>query len=92
MVWIKVIYPPMERCIEKFPPLPGKIVTWVVLVIIACDGILTAGAMIRYTARKESAVIEEINFIQEFLDVNYDDAWMEKRWPNMCIAEVADTV
>ncbi len=92
VVWIKVIYPPMERCIEKFPPLPGKIVTWVVLVIIACDGILTAGAMIRYTARKESAVIEEINFIQEFLDVNYDDAWMEKRWPNMCIAEVADTV
>lgn len=81
VVWIKIIYPPMERIIERFPALFGKILTWVMVVIIACDGILTVGAMIRYSQRQTSPVAQ--NVVEEFLDENYDDAWMEHRWPNM---------
>ena len=51
------------------------------VVVLLCDCLLTAGAMVRYTERQENPKAE--NVIAEFLDVNYDDAWMEARWPNM---------
>lgn len=85
VVWIKVLYPPMERGIEKFPPLLGKIVTWVVVFVMLCDGLLTVCAMCRYTQRQTAP--EPSNVIEEFLDARYDDAWMEKRWPNMEITD-----
>lgn len=85
ILWMKLLYPPMERAIEKIPPLPGKIATWIVVFVMLCNGILTAGAMIRYTERQTQP--EPGNVIAEFLDTNYDDAWMENRWPNMKIVE-----
>ena len=85
VVWIKVLYPPMERGIEKLPPLMGKILTWIVVVVMACNGVLTAGAMIRYTARQTNP--EADNVIEGFLDSSYDDEWMEHRWPNMVVTE-----
>lgn len=51
------------------------------VLVIVCDGLLTAGAMIRYTARQTHP--EPGNVMEKFLDENYDDGWMEKRWPNM---------
>ncbi len=81
VIWIKGIYPPMDRAIEKIPTLLGECITWVIVVILFCDCILTAGAMIRYTDRQNDPAAQ--NVIEEFLDTNYDDAWMEHRWPNM---------
>lgn len=83
VVWLRVLYPPMEKAIEKLPPLLGKVLTWVLVLVIACDGLLTAAAMIRYTERKTDPVAT--NVIETFLDTTYNDAWMENRWPNMCI-------
>lgn len=88
VVWVKVIYPPMSRGIEKIPTLPGKIVTWVLVFLLICDGILTMGAMIRYTDRQTSP--EPENLIEEFYDERYDNAWMENRWPNMKITAEAE--
>lgn len=85
VAWMKVLYPAMENVIEKISPLPGKIITWIVVFVMLCNGILTAGAMIRYTERQTQP--EPGNVIAEFLDANYDDAWMEERWPNMRIVE-----
>lgn len=81
VVWIKGIYPMMDRGIEKIPTLLGECITWAIVVIFVCDGLLTAGAMMRYTDRQ--TMPEPENVIEEFLDSNYDDAWMEHRWPNM---------
>lgn len=88
VVWLRVLYPPMERVIEKLPPLLGKVLTWALVLIIACDGLLTAAAMIRYTERKSDPVAD--NAIETFLDKTYDDTWMENRWPNMCIPGSAE--
>lgn len=85
VVWIKIIYPPMEKGIEKLPPLFAKIMTWIVVFVLACDGLLTASAMIRYTERQIDPTASGI--VQTFLDERYDDTWMERRWPNMCIAD-----
>lgn len=81
VIWLKGLYPPMSRAIEKIPTLLGECITWAIVVVIFCDGLLTAGAMIRYTDRQTSP--EPQTVIEEFLDSNYDDAWMEQRWPNM---------
>lgn len=85
VLWMKVLYPAMERIIEKIAPLPGKMITWLLVVIFLCNGILTAGAMLRYTDRKIHP--EPNNIIEAMLDANYDDEWMEERWPNMKIVE-----
>ncbi|MBP3624741.1 MAG: putative ABC transporter permease [Peptococcaceae bacterium] len=85
VVWLKVLYPVMEYVIEKIPPLSGKIVTWALVFVMLCNGVLTAGAMIRYTERQTQP--EPQTVIAEFFDTNYDDTWMEQRWPNMRIVE-----
>lgn len=81
VVWIKMIYPPMSRLIEKIPPLTGKIVTWALVLVMACNALLTAGAMARCTQRKDRP--EAANAVERFLDERYDDAYMARRWPNM---------
>ncbi len=85
VIWMKVLYPTMEHIIEKIPPLPGKIITWIVVLIMTCNCVLTAGAMVRYTERQ--TVPEPPHIIAEYLDTHYDDAWMEHRWPNMRLTD-----
>ena len=85
VLWVKVLYPPMSRLIEKLPPLTGKFCTWVIVVLMACNGMLTAGAMIRYSERQ--AGIKRTNSAAAFFDARYDDAWMEARWPNMLVLQ-----
>ena len=85
VAWIKVLYPPMEKGIEKLPPLLGKVITWVVVAFLVFDGLLTAAAMLRYTARQDDPAAS--NAVEEFLDDTYDDAWMEHHWPNMVVTE-----
>lgn len=85
VVWVKMLYPPMSGAIEKIPALPGKILTWVLAVVMVCNGVLTMAAMIRYTDRQNDPTPQ--NAVEQFLDTRYDDEWMEKRWPNMVVAE-----
>lgn len=84
VVWLKMLYPLMSRAIEKIPPLPGKILTWLLILVMACNGLLTAAAMIRYSER-QSAPTAEPGVIRRMLDTHYDDEWMRSRWPNMVI-------
>lgn len=83
--WVKIAYPTMSRNIEKLPPLTGKIITWIVILFMVCNGVLTAAAMIRYTARQTNP--EPGNMMEEFLDEQYDDEFVENRWPNMVVKE-----
>ncbi len=85
VVWLRVLYPPMDRVIEKLPPLLGKVLTWCILAVMVADGLLTGCAMIRYTERRVDPVPS--NAVEVFLDERFDDDWMENRWPNMKIPE-----
>ena len=60
-------------------------VTWILLLAMLCDGLLTGAAMLRYTQRQEN--IPASHFIAVFVDEQYDDEWMENRWPNMIVTE-----
>ena len=81
VVWIKIIYPRMSALIEKLPVLAGQLITWAIVILMVCNGLLTGAAMLRYKARDTHP--EPANAVDAFLDEYYDDAFMEKRWPNM---------
>ena len=81
VVWIKLIYPKMSNVIEKLPALQGKIITWILVVFMICNSLISAMAVIRYTQRKEGAKANTV--VEEFLDANYEDTMIEKVWPNM---------
>ena len=83
VVWIKMIYPPMSKGIESLPALAGKIATWIVVFVMACNALLTSAAMLRYSTR--SIQPEPANAFEEFIDRQYGDARMEARWPNMIV-------
>ncbi len=81
VTWVKLLYPLLSRWIEKIPPLAGKILTWIIVFMMVCNGLLTAAAMVRYDTRQERP--EASGAVEEFIDEQYDDAFMEARWPNM---------
>jgi len=83
VVWIKFIYPKMSHWIEKLPALQGKVITWVLIAFMICNALLSAMALVRYTERKDGVAAS--NAVEEFLDVTYEDAHIEKVWPNMVI-------
>ena len=85
VLWLKVLCPPMETAIEKIPPLPGKIITWVLLVLMVCNCLLTGAVMLRYTQRRTAP--EPANVIEEMIDSRFGDDYMEERWPNMKLTE-----
>ncbi len=83
VVWTRVIYPPMSDRIEKLPALWGKIITWAIMIIMVCNGMITGAVMIRYTERQTNQPPN--NIIEEIIDEQFDDAYMENRWPNMVV-------
>ena len=83
--WIKGAYPWMSRLIEKLPALTGKILTWAVVVLMVCNGLLTCAAMVRYSTRPLRP--EPSGAFEAFLDRQYGDSFMERRWPNMIVTE-----
>lgn len=85
VVWIKGIYPWMSRVIESIPALAGKVLTWIVVVLMLCNGLLTSAAMLRYNARANRP--EADNHFEELLDQQYDNTFIERRWPNMIVTD-----
>lgn len=81
VVWIKGLYPRLSNLIEKIPPVAGKIITWVVLVLLVLDIFISVAAMLRYVQRVNDPVA--YNVIQQFLDQAYPDRMIEWVWPNM---------
>ncbi len=81
LVWVRFLYPPMSRLVEKFPVIAGTVVTWIILIFFVVDGVLSAGILWRYNDRKEHP--KASNAVIEFLDDNYPDSFVEHRWQNM---------
>lgn len=83
--WIKGVYLQMSKLIETFPALAGKVATWAVVLVMVCNGLLTCAAMLRYSTRAIQP--QPVNSFEAFLDRQYDDEFVEHRWPNMIITE-----
>lgn len=85
VIWVKILYPRMAVGIERVPVLPGKVLTWAMVFVMACNSVLTSAAMLRYDLRADNP--EPANGFEVFLDQQYGDEFMENRWPNMIVTE-----
>jgi uncharacterized membrane protein len=83
LVWIKFCYPILSRLIERIPPLPGVIVTWILVILMVCDLAISGLAIIRYVNRNTG--VPARNSIETFWDRQYPDELIEFIWPNLTI-------
>ena len=80
VIWIKGLYPFFSGWIEKIPVLWGYILTWVLVVFMASNIVVSSMALIRYDRRSEG--MQAGNVIEKLLDEHFDDERMERIYPN----------
>ena len=80
VVWFRGIYPFVSKWIEKIPKKTGKIVTWIFIAFMCCNIVMSCMALVRYGERSRDAA--QYNSLQTWLDTHYDDARMERIYPN----------
>ena len=80
VVWFKILFPPVEKWIEKIPAVAGKILTWVLLGFMVCNILVSCVALVRYDERGNG--VQATDVVQKWVDVHYDDAKMKKIYPN----------
>lgn len=80
VVWLKLLYPHISGWIEKLPVKFGKCLTWVLLVFMVVNMAVSGLALMRYDERGKGNPAE--NAVEEWLDVNFDDARMQEVYSN----------
>lgn len=80
VVWLKILYPILSSWIEKLPVRTGTVLTWVMVVFMTVNMAISALALYRYDTRREQP--EAQNGLERFLDTHFDDARMEKIYPD----------
>lgn len=84
VVWVKEVYPRISALIEKIPMKVGKVLTWVLVVLLAVDVALSCMALGRMDQREKG--IPATSAVQQFLDEQYPDEYLTQRYQNMKLA------
>lgn len=85
LIFIKQTYPFLSGWIERIPNRAGKILTWVLVALLALDMLISSVAVKRWTNR--SLGLPPANVISGLLDQLYPDDFMEFIYPNMAVVE-----
>lgn len=80
VLWFKKIYPFVSALIEKIPDRPGKIITWILIVFMICNIVVSQVALLRYNQRNQG--IAPVSEWQMSMDEHFDDERMEHIYPN----------
>ena len=80
VVWIKGLYPHFSKWIEKIPKLTGYIASWILIVFMTADLMVSAAALIRYDQRAGGPPAK--SGWEQVIDTNFDDARMKEIYPN----------
>lgn len=80
VVWMKFLYPKISGLIEKVPIKPGKIITWVFIVFMSANMIVSSLALLRSTERANG--VPATATWQQVMDEHYDDATLHRIYPN----------
>jgi len=81
VVWIQKIYPFLSQCIEKIPAYIGKPLTCLCVIFLIYDICLSSMALMRSYQRQQH--IPAHNYMEQYLDQNFDDVFLTKRYQNM---------
>ena len=80
VVWFKVLYKNLSDWIEKIPLKIGKVITWLLLLFMCANVIVSCLALIRYDERSKG--VPSDNGWKSYMDVHYNDEKMKKIYPN----------
>ena len=80
VVWIKVLFPPMDAVIKKLLKKTGRWLTVLCMVFMVVNMSVSVLALVRYDARGRGAAAESA--WEEMIDERFDDARMERIYPN----------
>ena len=85
MIFIKHTYPLLSRWIERIPNRLGKILTWVFIVFMIFNMLISGLAVRRWTNR--SLGQPPANAVSALLDRLYPDEFMRIIYPNMSVVD-----
>lgn len=80
VVWFKALYPKVSMLIEKIPMKPGRILTWLLLLFMSANALVSCMALSR--SEQRSAGQEAKYQWQEIMDERFDDERLERIYPN----------
>ena len=80
VVWIKLLYPRFSEWIERIPKIAGYIATWILVVFMTADMLVSSAALIRYNERNGGPAAER--GWEQIIDTNFDDEKMNRIYPN----------
>ena len=80
VVWIKLLYPRFSGWIERIPKLAGYISTWILVVFMTADIIVSSAALMRYDQRAGGPAAG--NGWEQIIDETFDDSTMQRIYPN----------
>lgn len=85
VVWFKKLYPVVSKYIEKIPMRVGKIITWILLVFMCVNIVVSAMALVRYDERGRG--IPATAEWQQTIDERFPDERMARIYPNAMSVE-----
>ena len=80
VIWIKVLYPKFAGWIEKIPMLWGYVLTWILVVFMAVNILVSMAALVRYDMRANGRPAE--SGWEKVIDEHFDDERMDRIYPN----------
>ena len=83
VIFIKTVFPRLSRLIERIPNKQGIFFSWVLIVFLSLDILLTTFAVNRWVERSGGAPPH--NAVEELMDRYYPDSLLEDIYPNMDI-------
>lgn len=86
VIWLKCLYPLLSSLIEKIPKRAGIPITWLMILFMIFNMIMSGLALNRYTER-HSNKSDNDNAVTRFLDKNFTDERMEQIYPNAILVE-----
>lgn len=80
VVWMKHLYPKISGLIEKVPMKTGKVLTWLFVIFMSANMLVSSMALVRSTERA-NGVPAEAGW-QQLMDEHYDDETLQRIYPN----------
>lgn len=81
ILWMKSLYPRMAQWILKLPNRFGKTITWILVIFMIYNSVMSLLAMDRWSERVQGQAATSV--VDTFFDEHFPDARMERIYPNM---------
>lgn len=85
IIWVRILFPFLEKIIEKIPNKIGKTLTLILTAYVIFDILFSSAALLRQKERRDN--IPSTSIIADFYDKYFPDETMKKFYHNMKLRE-----